>query len=454
MPSSRPAPESTTAHAITGRATRARYIVVVFALTLAILSYIDRVALSKAAPRVQQALGLSEQQMGAVFSAFGLAYALFEIPGGFMGDWLGPKRVLIRIVLWWSTFTAAIGWIWSFGSLWTAQFLFGAGEAGGFPNLTKAFSSWLRPEERVKVQGLLWTFARWGGAFTPLLVLYAFNLIESAGVSKHMSWRWAFVCFGCLGLVWCALFAWWFKDRPKDHPGVNAAELALLKDVQGMGGGHGNVPWRKMLRSKTIWLLWIQYFCCSFPWYFYITYLTKYLQEFRHIPENQSAYYAVAPLLFGGFGCLFAGLIAAKLARWTGSVSFSRKLLSCTGFAGGAVFLFLAIQFQDPVWAILAMGMASFCNDLNMPGAWGSCMDIGGKYAGTVSGSMNMMGNLAGFAAPAIGGYILQHYNRDYNLFLYVMAAMYVVGFFTWPFIDPVTPLEPEDAVQPESASA
>ena len=127
-------------------------------------------------------------------------------------------------------------------------------------------------------------------------------------------------------------------------------------------------------------------------------------------------------------------MIATKLARWTGSVTRSRKLLSCTGFAGGALFLLIAIQMTDPLLAVLTLGLASFSNDLNMPGAWGSCMDIGGKYAGTVAGSMNMMGNLAGFAAPAVGGYILHHTGGDYNLFLYVMAGMYVIGFFAWPF--------------------
>ncbi len=427
---------------VTAKPTHARYWVVVFALSLAILSYIDRVALSKAAPRVQQALGLDEQQMGLVLSAFGLGYALFEIPGGFLGDWLGPKKVLIRIVLWWSTFTAAMGWMWSYASLTTAQFLFAAGEAGCFPNLTKAFATWLRREERVRIQGIMWASARFGGAFTPVLVFATWNMLEGFGIPASSSWRWGFVCFGCLGLVWCGLFMWWFKDRPKDHPGVNAAELELLKDVQGMGGGHSDVPWLKLATSRSVVLLWVQYFCCSFPWYFYITYLSKYLQEYHHLNERASARYAILPLLFGGFGCLFAGFFAAKLARMVGSVSRSRKILSCTGFAGGALFLVITAQLHDPLLAMAAMGMASFCNDLNMPGAWGSCMDIGGKYAGTVAGSMNMMGNLAGFAAPAVGGYILQHYNRDYNLFIYVMAAMYVIGFIAWPFIDPVTPIE------------
>lgn len=428
--------------AVAAKPTHARYWVVVFALLLAILSYIDRVALSKAAPRVQHALGLSEQQMGIVLGAFGLGYALFEIPGGFLGDWLGPKKVLIRIVLWWSTFTAAMGWMWSYVSLTTVQFLFAAGEAGCFPNLTKAFASWLRREERVRIQGIMWAFARFGGAFTPAIVFATWSMLESFGIPSSSSWRWGFVCFGCLGLVWCAMFAWWFKDRPKDHPGVNAAELELLREVQGMAGGHSDVPWGKLITSRSVVLLWVQYFCTSFPWYFYITYLSKYLQEYHHLDERASARYAILPLLFGGFGCLFAGFIAVRLARWAGSVSLSRKLLSCTGFAGGAVFLTIATQMHDPLRAMAAMGLASFCNDLNMPGAWGSCMDIGGKYAGTVSGSMNMMGNLAGFAAPVAGGYILQHYNRDYNLFLYVMAVAYVIGFLVWPFIDPVTPIE------------
>jgi MFS transporter, ACS family, glucarate transporter len=443
MHSPGPAPDTAPA-VVNQKPTHARYWVVMFALCLAILSYIDRVALSKAAPRIQPALGIDEQTWGMVVAAFGLGYALFEVPGGFLGDWLGPKKVLIRIVLWWSAFTAAMGWMWSGMSLAITQFLFAAGEAGCFPNITKAFATWLRREERVRVQGVVWAFARFGGAFTPLIVLWVFNLIESLGVPKSASWRWAFTCFGCLGLVWVALFWWWFKDKPQEHKSVNAAELQLLKGLQDMGGGHSDVPWGKIIRSRTVWLLWLQYFCCTFPWYFYITYLSKYLQEFRHLSEKRAAYFAIAPLLFGGFGCLFAGLIAAKLAKWTGSVTRSRRLLSCTGFAGGAVFLLLVIQLQNPLYAVLALGMASFSNDLNMPGAWGTCMDIGGKYAGTVSGSMNMMGNLAGFAAPAVGGFILQRTHGDYNQFLYVMAAMYVIGFFAWPFIDPVTPIDRE----------
>src|SRR5450432_2370463 len=199
------------------RPTRVRYWVIVFAVTLAVVTYIDRVSISFAEKSIREDLGLTKVQMGWVFTAFGWAYALFEIPGGYLGDWIGPRAVLTRIVLWWSFFTAATGWAWNFVSLLVTRFLFGAGEAGCFPNLTKAFTTWLPAREQVQAQGILWTFARWGGALTPPLVILVF---------RYMSWRWAFVLFGALGTIWAAFFYAWFRDNPRDHTSVNAAELA------------------------------------------------------------------------------------------------------------------------------------------------------------------------------------------------------------------------------------
>jgi sugar phosphate permease len=416
------------------RPTRTRYWVVVFAVTLAILSYIDRVCISQAAPVMSRDLGLSKVQMGSIFSAFGIAYALFEIPGGWMGDLMGPRKVLMRIVIWWSTFTAATGFMWNFPSLWVTRFLFGAGEAGCFPNLTKAFSTWLPQNERVRAQGIMWMFARWGGAFTPPLVILVFS---------YVSWRGAFVLFGCLGVIWAIFFYKWFRDNPKDHKSVNAGELALLAENAKLAeGGHGNVPWGKLTSSRTVWLLWAQYFFLSYPWYFYITWLPTYLQESRHLNPAESAKLAILPLFFGGLGSVSCGFISARVDRMTGSIRTTRRLLACIGFAGAAVLLLIAIRTANPTYAMLMMGLASFCNDLVMPGAWAACMDIGGKYAGTMAGSMNMMGNLAGFVAPMTGGYILQRTGGDWNMFLYTMVGMYVLGIFCWPFIDPVTPIE------------
>lgn len=421
--------------------TRARYWVVVFAVTLAILSYIDRVCISQAAPIISEDLNLTRTEMGAIFSAFGIAYALFEIPGGWMGDWMGARKVLIRIVLWWSAFTAITGYMWNFASMWIARFMFGAGEAGCFPNLTKAFSVWLPSEERVRAQGIMWTFARWGGAFTPPLVVLVFT---------YMSWRMAFVLFGAMGVVWAAIFYWWFRDKPSEHSSVNAGELALLAGNEDMAGGHGNVPWGKMLRSRTIWLLWAQYFLLSYPWYFYITWLPTFLRDrYPALTDGERAGLAIFPLFFGGLGSLFCGFVSAHVTRWTGTTSRTRRVMACLGFFGAAGMLAAFIFFQRAetgstlgaaLVAMVMLGLASFCNDLVMPGAWAACMDVGGKYAGTVSGSMNMMGNIAGFVAPSIGGMLM-----DRNLavvFLYTMAASYLIGGLCWPLIDPVTPLE------------
>jgi MFS family permease len=417
--------------------TRARHWVIVFAVTLAILAYIDRVCISKAATRIMDDLSLNETQMGAIFSAFALAYAAFEIPGGWLGDWMGPRKVLMRIVIWWSFFTAATGWMWNFASLWITRFLFGAGEAGCFPNLTKAFTTWLPQDERVRAQGIMWTFARWGGAATPPLVVLTFQFVN---------WRVAFMLFGLIGGVWAFFFYRWFRDNPRDHPSVNQAELALLKGSENLASGHGDVPWGKLLTSPTVWLLWVQYFCLSYPWYFYITWLPRYLEDDtarggRGLSDVQSGMYAIFPLLFGGFGSLFCGFISVHVARWTGSVKRSRRLLACLGFLGAGLCMMLAIQMRSPLYAMLAMGLASFFNDLVMPGAWGACMDVGGKYAGTLSGSMNMMGNLAGFVAPWLGGYIRAN-TGSWEPFLWSMAVVYLLGTLCWPFIDPVTPLE------------
>lgn len=413
--------------------TRARYWVIVFAVTLGILSYIDRVVMSQAARPISAEFHLTKTQMGRVFGAFALSYALFEVPSGWLGDWLGPRRVLVRIVLWWSSFTALTGAAWNFVSLWFIQLFFGAGEAGGFPNLTKAFTVWLPMNERSRAQGFMWTFARWGGAFTPPLVILALH---------HMSWRWAFVCFGSLGLLWVVFFNRWFRDRPADSPSVNEAEKALLAEVSQNTAKHVDVPWARILRNRTVWLLWLQYFCLSFPWYFYITWLPTYLQEFRHQTPEEAARKAILPLLFGGFGSLICGLLMPRLALSMGSVTLSRRVITTFGFLSAAGLLTLSIRAEAAWPAMILMGLASFANDLDMPPSWNTCMDIGGKFAGTVAGSMNMAGNLAGFAAPWIGGVILDQTHGDWNRFLYLNVAVYLVGALCWSFIDPVTPIE------------
>src|SRR5688572_12552398 len=186
------------------RPTRTRFGVVWFVATVAALTYIDRVCISKAEPFVTKEFGLDSKQMGWVFAAFGAGYALFEVPGGWLGDRIGARKVLTRIVLWWSFFTAATGWAWNFSSLLVTRFLFGAGEAGCFPNVARALKTWLPQSERVRAQSIVWLSARWGGAFTPFLIAFLLDV---------MSWRSVLYVFGGLGLVWSFLFYRWYRDN-------------------------------------------------------------------------------------------------------------------------------------------------------------------------------------------------------------------------------------------------
>ncbi len=411
---------------------RARYLVVVFAVSLAVIQYIDRVCISQAAPLITAEFHFGPVQMGYVFAAFTWAYSLFEIPGGWLGDKLGPRKVLTRVVLWWSFFTAATGWTWSFLSLLVTRALFGAGEAGCFPNLTKAFTTWLPPDERVKAQSILWLSARWGGAFTPLIVVF---------VLQFVGWRRAFEIFGVLGVVWAVAFWLWFRDDPREHPQVNAAERALLTGADNLASAHTNVPWGRFIASGTTWLLWAQYFCLSYGWYFYPTWLPTYLQEARGQVMARGAVLAGLPLFFGGIGCFVSGFLSARLAPRIG-VRAARKLIAAFGMTGACLMLLLSVKLADPTWAMVAMGLASFCNDLVMPSAWGACMDVGGRFAGTYSGSMNMMGNFGGVAGPIVVGYILEATAHNWALTFYVSAAVYLLGAVLWLFIDPVTPLD------------
>jgi MFS family permease len=415
------------------RPTRVRYWVVVFAVTLAIITYIDRVSISFAAPSIRHDLGLSPVQMGWAFTAFGWAYAMFEIPGGYLGDWIGPRRVLMRIVTWWSFFTVATGWAWSFVSLAVTRFLFGAGEAGCFPNLTKTFTTWLPPRERVRAQGIMWLSARWGGAFTPPLVAMVMGLV---------GWRKSFMIFGLLGVVWAIVFYFWYRDNPLDNPELNQAERDLLLESSKLASGHGDVPWGKMLGSLRVWMLCGQYFCASWGFYFYVTWLPSYLREGRHLNISSSAWLGILPLFMGGTGNPAGAWLLPHFARWTGSVARARRLAGCLGFLVAAVFLILSTHMNHPLAAMLLIGCASFGNDLAMPPAWAAAMDIGGKYAGTVSGAMNMLGNVGGALSPLAIGYMLSWTHNNWNLTFYVSSAVYLMGVVCWALMDPVTPLE------------
>src|SRR6266511_1694787 len=416
----------------------ARHRVVIFGMSLAVLSYIDRTVIAQAAPLISRDLCFDKIQLGTVFSAFLLGYGLFEIPGGWYGDLVGARKGLMRIVLTWSAFTSLTGAAWSFASMIVVRFLFGVGEAGCFPIIAKSFTTWLPRVERTRAQGLLWMAARWGGAFTPLLVVW---------VLQYVRWRSAFGLFGLLGIVWAVFFYRWYRDDPRTHKSVNSAELALLGDVEPHAAEHGSVPWGRLLRSRSVLLLAAQYYFLSFGWYFSLTWLPTYLQEHHHLTATESATYAVFPLFFNGLGSLVCGMVSTRLTRSTGDLVRTRRIMAILGFIGAGTLLMLSTRMDGINATIALMSAASFCNDLVMPHAWASCMDVGGRYAASVAGTMNLMGNLAGTTSTMIGGFLLSRTGGDWNLFIVILAGVYFLGIPCWAMLDPSTPIEAASAV-------
>ena len=405
------------ARAEAGGASRVRYGVVGFALSLAILSYIQRVAIGQAAGPIATDLHLDKAQLGGVLGAFGLAYALFEIPMGRLGDSLGVRRVLTQIVLLWSFFTAVTGAAWRLTSLWLIRFLFGAGEAGCFPNLTRMLSQWLPRGERVRAQALMWACTRWGGAVTPPLALLGITLL---------GWRWSFVAFALLGVGWAIAFYRSFRENPADHPGVNGAELVLLRDSHELVT-HGGDHWtRVLLRPQTLLLI-VQYFCWSYVWYFFITWMPTYLKEAFGQTPGQVAIYAIFPLAFGGLGSLASGLL----------IGISRKWVAVGAYALVAALLLVLPQVTDVRLAVAIMALVSFTGDLTVPISWNTCVEIGKRNTATVAAAMNMFGNFSGFVAPVVAGAILNQSGKDWRTVFLLMALSGAVGAVLWLFIDP-----------------
>jgi MFS family permease len=407
------------------RPTNVRYVVLAFACILSMVTYLDRVCFAYVADYIKAEFSLTNSQKGALFTAFAFAYAAFEIPSGALGDLFGRKRTLIRIVLWWSFFTAATGliypnenWPWlGFVLLLSVRFLFGVGEAGAYPNIAGAFHNWFPFKERGGAKGAVWMAGRFGGGITPFVVAALIFTIVSEDGSVVVHWRHMFWSFGAIGLVWCLFFGLWFRDRPEQMPSVNDAEVALIHGDEDHTSPVKRVPWGSLLRSRNIWALSLMYFCSSYGWYFNITWLPGFLREQFGVTNDTWGYWTTSfmtgsPLLFGAVACLFGGLLTDLFIRRTGNRKWGRRLFGLLGHGSCAACYVLAVFARTPWPFVLSIAFAAFCNDLTMGSSWATCLDVGKRYSGVVSGCMNTVGNLGGAAAGYLTGRVLDHFQN------------------------------------------
>ena len=416
--------------------TRARYTVLHYTLALAIVTYLDRVAISSAAPAIRAELGLSLIQMGWVFSVFTFAYAAFEIPSGWLGDVTGPRKVLTRIVLWWSAFTMLTGAAWNFMSLLVVRFMFGVGEAGAFPNISKSFSNWFPAAERGNAHGVIFMGTRLGGALAPPLIV----LLMAA-----IGWRAAFVVFGALGVVWCVFWNRWFMDDPATHPAVNAAELETIQRGLPPRAALPDIGWRQLLSGNVI-LLCLMYFTMPYTLYFNLTWLPTYLKEVRGFTVAEAGYVAGAVLLAGAAANWVGGRLTDSLVRRYG-IRVGRSLGAVTLPLSGLVLLAAALV-ENRIAAAALFALTLFIADLCVSACWAMCHDIGGPRAGTVGGAMNTVGNIGGAISPLVVGYTVQWW-QSWTLPFYITAAVYVAGGIFTLLVDPRKPLWTKATISP-----
>jgi sugar phosphate permease len=402
---------------------------------LAVVTYIHRLGFSVAAPEIKRTLGLDDAQIGYLMAAFLMAYGMFQVPGGLLGDRLGGRRVLTIFVIAWSLLTAAVALAVvlprvvaiQFAFLLALRFLFGMFQAGGFPVLGRIMADWMPVTERGFAQGAIWMFSRWGGAAIPFVLLALF--------ARCGNWPVPFLLIAALGLVWCGLFWPWFRDRPQEMRQVNDAERKLIAAGRPKAADEPqSVPWSQMAGSFTVRSLCLMYGFNGFSGNFFTSMLPLYLREHRHLSLSETAWLSALPLAAGSVACILGGSASDWVIRHFGDRTWGRRSVGMLGL-GCAGLAFLSTVWVREVWLLgLLLTATFFFSDLSMGPAWAACADVGERYTGTLSGAMNMLGALAGACGAALAGYLFRQGRPD--LVFMVFAGVYAMGAMSWLGVD------------------
>lgn len=409
------------------RPTRTRHVVLWLTVAVYMITYMDRVAISAAVPSIQKEFGFSTVTIGWILAAFQLSYALFQIPGGWLGDRFGPRRALSGVVIWWSVFTAATAFTWSAASMIVCRFLFGMGEAGAFPIATRSLSRWMLPSERGWAQGVTHAGSRLGGALTPVI---AVALIAAFG------WRGPFIIFALIGIVWAVVWFWYYRDSPAEHRSVNESERELIAGALGRrsGPGRGSVPWKQILTSRQMWILAAMYACYGYSIGIYLSWFPKYLVDAHGFTLAKMGLYASLPLLAGVLGDIAGGWTSDLIVKRTGNLKMGRRIVAIVGFLVAGSMIMLAVNQTDPETGVAFFCLAVFGLELTVGVSWAVALDIGDEYAGSVSAVMNTAGNLGATVSAAATGYLVTLYG--WSTAFGVLAALAAVAAFLFLWID------------------
>ncbi|MEW4565513.1 MFS transporter [Bremerella sp. JC770] len=422
---------------------RRTHMIVGGTFALSVLLYVDRICISAAAVQMESDLLLSRQQMGWAMSAFALGYALFQTPGGWLADRFGPRNTLAAIVFLWSIFTGLTGLVFGFIPLLVTRFLFGAGEAGAFPGMSRAVFSWIPMGNRGLVQGINFSGSRLGAAFAlPVIAI----MIASLG------WRTCFLLLMVIGFVWAVIWYWYFRDDPTEHPTIadwERDEILATRQVparQDHDADKGIAS--AMLRSRNMWLISLQYFCSNFTFFFCLTWLFPHLKETYSLSTFEAGLYSAAPLICGAIGNWTSGWLVDRIyknSNWT----WSRRGPAIIGFACAAVGLVCGVWANTPLSSIVFFSLAIFGADMTLAPSWSLCIDIGKRNSGVVSGTMNMAGNVGSFITALAFPYLAAWTGSNVPFF-FLAAGLNGIAILAWLGVNPHISLQPVESRKTE----
>jgi sugar phosphate permease len=375
---------------------------------------------------VKADLHLDNQSFGYILGAFSLAYALFELPTGILGDRLGPRKILTRVVFWWSGFTALTGTAFGFVYLLIVRFLFGVGEAGAYPNASIVISRWFPAVEVGRAQSVIWAAGRIGGALTPLLVI---PLVHTFG------WRYAFFILGVVGSAWALVWYFWFRDNPAEHTGITSQEIEEIESARRQAPVSHKISWQTIIRNPNIWVLMLMCHLFFYASYFFTNWSSTYFQEGRQMSEDQAKNFVSLSYFLGAIGCLVGGFASDILSEKLG-LKLGRRIVGIAGLGLSSICFLAAGLTIDNETAGYLLALCVFLKDLTLPVAFAVCVDIGKRNSGTVTGAMNFAGQMGGFFITIIFGIIVQQ-TGNFNFPLFLIAGCLIVASGLWFFIDP-----------------
>ena len=413
---------------------KSRYKVLTLLFFLAIITYLDRVCISVAGPRIQEELHISPEGWGWVVGVFVIAYGVFEIPSGYLGDRIGPRQVLTRIVLWWSAFTSLTGLASNYFFLLFTRFCFGAGEAGTYPNCSVVISRWFPTTQRARAWGVIWMASQIGGAISPLLVV---------PIQARYGWRASFFMFGLLGVIWATVWYRWYRNTPQEMPQVSRTEIEEI-GYTSLHATHG-LPWRMALRSKNLWAILVVGLTHGYGGYFFLSWLHTYMVKGRGFSE-QGLLLSTAPFILGAGANLCSGFASDALVRRVG-LKWGRRAIGMIGLGASALFIIATVLTANKFLALICLSLGFAGITFNQPMVTVVCLDVARKYAGTVTGLMNSIVQLGSFLSSVLFGYLVKG-TGSYDFPLIPMAVLLALGAMLWLKIDPTEELIPEDETE------